>query len=410
MLLLDIIAHSDQHMDILLEQSARLVAHTAIDFRRYLHGQVNWNGRLVGIKGGRGVGKTTLLLQQLKSLGLPPHQAAYFSLDDLYFAGRTLRETGDLFYKEGGRVLALDEVHKYPNWALEIKNLHDFFPDLRIFFTGSSVIDIAREEGDLSRRALLYDLAGLSYREYLEMKKIISLPVISFNQMMQGAGSLTHDISTGFRPLEYFKDYLRHGYYPFGVDEPAMLYQRISQVIRTIVEIDMAELPGFDIRNARKMLQLIEVVAGQVPFKPNIRELAEKTQIHRNSVNAYLHYLEQANIIALLRPAGKSTAVLQKPEKILLQNATLQYALARGQDPLGSIRETFLHSMLRVSHQVTAPVKGDFLVDNIYTLEVGGAAKKRSQIQDLPNAWIVKDGIDAGTKGTLPLWAMGMIY
>jgi predicted AAA+ superfamily ATPase len=397
-------------MEILLEQSARLLHHTPTDFHRYLNEKVNWKGRLVGIKGARGVGKTTLLLQHLKGLALPPNQAAYFSLDDLYFAGKTLRETGDQFYKQGGRVLALDEVHKYPNWAAEVKNLHDFFPDLQIFFTGSSIIDIAKEEGDLSRRALLYELAGLSYREYLAMKKIRQLPVLSLEQQMEEPSAVANYFTPEFRPLEYFNDYLRHGYYPFGVEDPSSLYQRLNQVIRTIVEIDMAELPSFDIRNARKMLQLIEVIASAVPFKPNIKELAVKTQIHRNSINAYLHYLEQGKIISLLHPAGSSTATLQKPEKIFLQNTTLLYALAKERFEIGSVRETFVHSMLSVNHTLTAPKKGDFLVDNKFTLEVGGTTKKKGQINSISNAWVVKDGIEIGTKGVLPIWGLGLIY
>ncbi len=360
------------------EQSARLLKYTPVDFRRYLSDEINWNGRLVGIKGARGVGKTTLLLQHLKGLGLQPHQAAYFSLDDLYFAGKTLRETGDQFYNQGGRVLALDEVHKYPNWAAEVKNLHDFYPDLQILFTGSSIIDIAKEEGDLSRRALLYELAGLSFREYLAMKKIASLPVLPLEQLLEDPESVRIFLTQGLKPLEHFNDYLRYGYYPFGVEDPTSLYQRINQVVRTIVEIDMAELPSFDIRNGRKMLQLIEVIAGQVPFKPNVKQPAEKTKIHRNSINSYLYYLEQAKIISLLYPAGSSTATLQKPEKIFLQNTTLLYALAKERFELGSVRETFVQSMLSVNHTLTAPKKGDFLVDNKFTLEVGGSTKKRS--------------------------------
>jgi uncharacterized protein len=397
-------------LEVLLEQSARLLAHTPMGFQRYMDEKINWKARLVGIKGARGIGKTTLLLQHIRRLGLPPHQAAYFSLDDLYFTVNDLRETGETFYKQGGRVLALDEVHKYPNWAMEVKNLHDFYPELQIFFTGSSIIDISKEAGDLSRRALMYDLAGLSYREYLAMKKIISLPVLSLEAQINDPGSIRSIMPNGFRPYEHFNDYLRYGYYPFGVDEPESLYQRMNQVIRTIVEMDMAALPTFDIRNARKMLQLVEVIAHSVPFKPNITELAAKTGIHRNSMNAYLHYLEQGKIIALLHPAGNSTAILQKPEKIFLQNTSLMHALAGGASMTGSVRETFVHAMLGSSHKLTAPPKGDFLVDETYTLEVGGSSKTNRQIRQEENAWLVKDGTEYGGMGVLPLWTMGIVY
>ena len=397
-------------MEILLEQSARLLNYTSLDFKRFLHKDINWKERLIGIKGARGVGKTTLLLQHLKELGLPASKAAYFAMDDLYFSGHSLKETADTFYKQGGRILALDEVHKYPGWSAEIKNLYDFYPDLQIFFTGSSIIDIAKEEGDLSRRALLYDLPGLSFREYLIMKGIENFPPLSLKDILLQPESYGQLLVEKFHPLEYFADYLKQGYYPFGVQHPESLYQRINQVVRTIVEIDMAELPTFDIRNAKKMLQLVEVIAGQVPFKPIIKELGEKTQIHRNSINAYLHYLEQAKIISLLYPAGKSTANLQKPEKILLQNTTLLFALAKENANSGSVRETFFHSMVSPMHQLEAPKKGDFFVASEYTFEIGGSAKKKQQIKSTPNSWIVKDGIETGTKEILPLWVFGFLY
>jgi predicted AAA+ superfamily ATPase len=397
-------------MEILLEQSARLLNYTSLDFKRYLHTDINWKERLIGIKGARGVGKTTLLLQHLKELALPASKAAYFAMDDLYFSGHSLKETSDIFYKKGGRVLALDEVHKYPGWSGEIKNLYDFYPDLQIFFTGSSIIDITKESGDLSRRALLYDLPGLSFREYLIMKGIANFKPLPLKEVLFHPASYSELPGDEFSPLEHFTDYLKQGYYPFGVQHPETLYQRINQVVRTSVEIDMAELPTFDIRNAKKMLQLVEVIAGQVPFKPNIKELGEKTQIHRNSINAYLHYLEQAKIIALLYPAGRSTATLQKPEKIFLQNTTLLYALAKESSDPGSVRETFFHSMVSPRHKLEAPKKGDFFVDNEYTMEIGGRTKKKQQIISTPDAWVVKDGIETGSHETIPLWAFGFLY
>lgn len=397
-------------MDILLEQSARLLHHTNLDFKRFLHAEIRWNERLIGIKGARGVGKTTLMLQHLKAMALPSFKAAYFALDDIYFSGHSLKETADAFYKHGGRVLALDEVHKYPGWSAEIKNLYDFYPDLNIIFTGSSIIDIMKKEGDLSRRALLYDLPGLSYREYLIMKGIVHFQSVSLDDMLNHPDSYAHIADRDFRPLEFFADYLKQGYYPFGAINPESVYQRINQVVRTVVEVDMAELPTFDIRNARKMLQLVEVIAGQVPFKPNIKELGEKTQIHRNSINAYLHYLEQAKILAMLYPAGKRMATLQKPEKIFLQNTTLLYALARERANPGSVRETFFHTMVSHSHRLEAPKTGDFLIDDLYTIEIGGSSKKKQQVQSTPQSRVLRDGIEFGTTEYLPLWVSGFLY
>lgn len=397
-------------MITLLEQSERLIANINLDFKRYLFDVVKWDNRLIGIKGARGTGKTTLLLQWVKAQHLPSEKAAYFSLDDLYFTSHTLKDTVAQFHKNGGAILALDEVHKYKNWSIEIKNVYDFFPDLKIIFTGSSIIDISKQEGDLSRRALMYELPGLSYREYLSLQGIIDLPVISLDDLLFNTVKVKKIIPKDFRPLAHFGNYLNYGYYPFGLADVPSVHQRINQLIRTIVEVDMAELKDFDIRNAKKLLQLVYVIAQQVPFKPNITSLAAKTGIHRNSLNNYLYYLEQAKIISLLYPAGISTAVLQKPEKIFLNNTTLLAALAEEQSNIGTVRETFFLSQLRSLHKVQLPKQGDFLVNGKYTFEVGGKGKSQKQISGLENAWIVKDDLELPMLNTLPLWVFGLLY
>lgn len=397
-------------MIALLEQSERLIANVTLDFKRYLFDIVKWDNRLIGIKGARGTGKTTLLLQWVKAQNLPAEKAAYFSLDDLYFTLHTLKDTVAQFYKNGGTILALDEVHKYKNWSLEIKNVYDFFPDLKIIFTGSSIIDISRQEGDLSRRALMYELPGLSYREYLSMKGIIDLPIISLDDLLFNTVKVKKMIPKDFRPLAHFGNYLNYGYYPFGLTDVPSVHQRIKQLVRTIVEVDMAELKDFDIRNAKKLLQLVYVIAQQVPFKPNITSLATKTNIHRNSLNNYLYYLEQAKIISLLFPAGISTAVLQKPEKIFLNNTTLLAALAEEQSNIGTVRETFFLSQLTPFYKVQIPKQGDFLVKGKYTFEVGGKGKSQKQLSGLENAWIVKDDMELPMLNTLPLWVFGLLY
>ena len=397
-------------MDILLEQSERLISNINLNFKRYLFGTIQWDSRLIGIKGARGTGKTTLLLQWIKEQNLPTEKAAYFSLDDLYFLEHSLKETVTQFYKNGGLVLVLDEVHKYKNWSIEIKNIYDFFPELKIIFTGSSIIDISRQEGDLSRRALMYELPGLSYREYLSMLGIINLPVIGLEELLFNSAEIKKKIPHTFRPLEHFNNYLNYGYYPFGIVDSSSIHQRINQLIRTIVEVDMAELKDFDIRNAKKLLQLVYVIAQQVPFKPNISSLAIKTNIHRNSLNNYLYYLEQAKILSLLFPAGNSTAVLQKPEKIFLNNTTLLAALAEQKPNIGTVRETFFLSQLQTLHKVQLPKQGDFYVNNTYTFEVGGKGKGQKQLESLENAWVVKDDIEFPMLKTIPLWMFGLLY
>ena len=397
-------------MDILLEQSERLISSINLNFKRYLFDTIQWDSRLIGVKGARGTGKTTLLLQWIKEQNLPTEKAAYFSLDDLYFLEHSLKDTVTQFYKNGGLVLVLDEVHKYKNWSIEIKNIYDFFPELKIIFTGSSIIDISKQEGDLSRRALMYELPGLSYREYLSMLGIINLPVIGLEELLFNSAEIKKKIPHTFRPLEHFNKYLNYGYYPFGIVDSSSIHQRINQLIRTIVEVDMAELKDFDIRNAKKLLQLVYVIAQQVPFKPNVSSLAIKTSIHRNSLNNYLYYLEQAKILSLLFPAGNSTAVLQKPEKIFLNNTTLLAVLAEQKPNIGTVRETFFLSQLQPLHKVQLPKQGDFYVNDSYTFEVGGKGKGQKQLEAIENAWVVKDDIEYPMLKTIPLWMFGLLY
>lgn len=397
-------------MKTLLEQSDYLLNNTSLGFKRFLYDKIKWNNRLIGIKGARGTGKTTLGLQWLKEQGLPPTKAAYFSLDDLYFSNNSLKETIRLFHQQGGKILVLDEVHKYNNWSTEIKNIYDIYSDIKIIFTGSSIIDISRQEGDLSRRAVVYELPGLSYREFLLLKYDIQLPILSLEKILDATTIWRNQFPNSFRPLEHFNDYLQSGYYPFMMEDTETVHQKINQLIRTIVEYDMAELKDFDIRNAKKVLQLMYVIAQQVPFKPNLVSLSEKTDIHRNSLNNYLYYLEQAKLISTLQPAGKSTAVLQKPEKIYLNNTNFLFALAEQQVDTGNLRETFFLSQLHVMSKIAMPKQGDFLVDNKYTFEVGGKDKSRKQIAGIKNAWVVKGDLEYAVGNELPLWMFGLLY
>lgn len=405
-----IFAQTIVQMMHLLGQSESLLTNTSLSYTRFLYKHIRWNNRLIGIKGARGTGKTTLLLQWLKQQNLPTEKAAYFSLDDLYFSNHSLKETAKNFYRQGGKILILDEVHKYKSWSTEIKNIYDFHPDIKIVFTGSSIIDISKQQGDLSRRALIYELPGMSYREYLAIKNIITLPSVKLEELLENPNQFKQYIPKDFRPLEHFRDYLNLGYYPFALEDTESIHQKINQLIRTIVEYDMAELRDFDIRNAKKMLQLIQVIAQQVPFKPNLSKLAEKSNIHRNSLNNYLHYLEQARIISLLYPQGRSIAVLQKPEKIFLNNTNLQFALAEESVETGSVRETFFLSQLYPFYKVNMPKQGDFIVNNKYTFEIGGKEKDKKQLKGIMNSWLVKDDIETPVVGVIPLWMFGLLY
>ncbi|MGK7389128.1 MAG: ATP-binding protein [Candidatus Cyclobacteriaceae bacterium M2_1C_046] len=394
----------------LLEVSQKLIRKVPLDFRRYLYDQVSWGSRLIGIKGARGTGKTTMLLQYLKNQNLSTHEAAYFTLDDLYFTRNTLLDVAKSFYQEGGKILVLDEVHKYPEWAREIKNLYDRYDDLQIIFTGSSIIDITKKEVDLSRRAVIYELQGLSYREYLNFKYRMDLPAFLLNEILDPTFKADGVFPPDFKPLVWFKEYLRYGYYPFYHKEKETYHLKLRQLARQIVEYDMAELRGFDIRNAKKMLQLVYLIAQLVPFKPNISSLAEKTGIHRNSMLNYLHFLNEARLIDLLFSKTSGVALLQKPEKVYMENPNMMYAMAEDEPSTGTVREVFFNNQLKIRHLIQYSDKVDFLIDGKHHFEIGGKSKGKSQIKNLADAWVVKDDLEFPVGDRLPLWIFGFLY
>ena len=397
-------------MEELLEISESLILQVELRFKRSLFEKIQWSDRLIGIKGARGVGKTTMLLQWLKAQDLAPRQRAYLSMDELYFTNNSLIDLAKAFYQQGGKVLVLDEVHKYPTWSIEIKNLYDRYKDLKIIFTGSSIIDISNQEADLSRRALIYELPGLSYREYLEFTYNQKLPILELDQITSPEANIRDFFENDFKPLLHFKQYLHHGYYPFYQENKETYHQRIQQLVRTIVEFDMAELKGFDIRHAKKMLQLLYLVSQEVPFKPNINSLSDKTKIHRNTINNYLYFLHDARLVNLLYASSLGIVGLQKPEKVYLQNTNLLYALSENPPSIGTVREVFFCNQLHVKHRVSHSSTTDFVVDGNLHFEIGGNNKGNKQINNLEKAWVVKDDLEYPASQTLPLWLFGFLY
>lgn len=396
-------------MEYLLGKSEALLQQVSSEKTRFLMNEINWENRLIGIKGARGTGKTTLILQYLKELDLPPTKAAYFSLDDLYFTTHELADTIEKYYKQGGSYVFLDEVHKYTDWARHLKNIYDFYPQIKIVFTGSSIIDIARQEVDLTRRVRLYDLPGLSFREFLNFQNVMEAGAISLDEIVSPGRLWKDHFPVDFRPLEFFNKYLQYGYYPFYLEDEEGYHDRIQQLIRIIVEYDLAELHDFDVRNAKKLLQLLYILAANVPFKPNLSQLARKTNIHRNTISSYLYFLEQSKLIHRLYRKGISTSILQKPEKIYLDNTNLAYALSTTSPNKGNLRETFFVSQAKVKHHVNCPFKGDFILDDQWTFEIGRRGKTGRQIQSITDSFIVSD--DAEFPVTkLPLWIFGFLY
>ncbi|MHC1704901.1 MAG: ATP-binding protein [Tenuifilaceae bacterium] len=397
-------------MESLKSKSNQLVSSTSTDFSRYLMNSIDWKWRLTGILGARGTGKTTLLLQHLKTNYGLSDVAMYISLDDLYFAENKLTDTAQEFMSKGGQYLYIDEVHKYKNWAIELKNLYDYYPALTIYFTGSSVIEILKQDVDLSRRAITYHINGLSFREFLILNDTIKIPPLTIDEILINHSQISSDLVQKFKPLAHFYNYLKFGYYPFYFENKEMYYRRLEQIIKLIIENDINFIEGYDPRNAFKMKQLLYVLAENVPFKPNIIKLSEKIGIHRNTLVNYLYYLEKAQVIQLLHQSGVSIGILQKPEKIYLNNTNLSYLISQSIPDKGTIRETFFMNQIGSLLPIKAAKTGDFEVDNKWIFEIGGKNKTRKQLIDSPNSFTVVDDIETGAYQKIPLWLFGLLY
>ena len=372
--------------------------------------QFDWNLRLMGIKGARGVGKTTLLLQHIKQTHQLDERAIYLSLDDISFTDNTLVDFVEDFYRNGGLFLYLDEVHKYPNWAIEIKNIYDTYTDLRIVFTGSAMLELQKGNVDLSRRAIMYRMQGLSFRQFLALKHDVSISVVSLEDVLLQPNDIITGLPNTFKPYPFFRTYLQMGYYPFFTEGNKWFYDRLNATVRVVLESDFLQVQNIDIQNIRRIYKLLLAIATSPPFKPNIQRLSERTGISRNTLVKYLYYLEEADILALLQVAGKGLRRLQKPDKIYLEIPNLLYAFAPTQLHIGMVRETFVLNQLRMKHKINYPLAGDFLVDEKYLLEVGGQSKTAKQIAQAENAFVVADDFDFAIGQKIPIWLFGLLY
>ena len=393
-------------METLVRKSNDFLAATPAEFTRPFMRSINWAARLVGIRGARGVGKSTLIRQHLRQLP-EPGRAIYLSLDDPFFTDNSFEETVDQLRVRGFDRFYVDEVHRLQGWAPVVKSYYDRFPDIHFVFSGSSILDMQRVGADLSRRAVLYDMPGLSFREYLILEGISDPPIVGFEQLLAEHATLSREIASEFIPLAHFHAYLRNGYYPFFKEGLESYHIRLNQSIRTVLESDMASIDGYDVSKAQVLLKLLFILAGHVPYKPNISLLARRTGLHANTVVKYLHYLEKARVLSFLWAPNKGMSLLQKPDKVYLENSNLAYALRGDEVQIGSVRETFLYNQLQQVARLQYSNQADFLVNDSVLLEVGGPGKKTASRDNL---FIVKDGIDHGAGRTIPLWLFGMLY
>lgn len=396
-------------MDGLFEFQENIIRPVKNDFRRYLHDQINWDQRMIGIKGPRGAGKTTLMLQRLKfDLGTPT-EALYVTADHNWFYTHTLFDVANDWYKQGGKILFIDEVHKYPGWSVELKNIYDGLPEMRIVFSASSALDIYRGEADLSRRVMTYLLAGLSFREFLSLTEGIRFDAVNIDDIRTNHFIISRVITEGFRPLPAFRKYLTLGYLPIIGEGEDNYLVKLKQIINTIVDVDLAYISSYNSGTAVKVKKLLGVIAESVPFKPNIAALARKLDLSRDSVYQYIYQLKDARLLNTLNSEGKGVSTLQKPDKIFLENSNLAFALKEKPD-IGNVRETFvLNQLLNTGVSVSSPSEGDFLADGI-TIEVGGKSKSENQVKHLDNYLIAADNIEVSGGNKIPLWLLGFLY
>lgn len=399
-------------MDALLNRYKRLLSVTSTAHIRSLMNTIHWNHRLIAIRGARGVGKTTLMLQYLKLHYADNTRAAlYASLDGVYFTQHTLTELVEQFYLRGGKHLFLDEVHKYPGWSREIKNVYDEYPDLKIVFTGSSLLRILNAEADLSRRCISYDMQGLSYREYLQFYHQIEVRPYSLDEILSDPDKICMDVNAKCRPLAYFDEYLQYGYYPFYMEGGKDYYTRLENVVNMILEIELPQQCGVDISNIRKLKSLLTILSSEVPLMVDITKLSSMAEMSRTTLLTYLQYLNRAKLISLLYSDLNSLKKLQKPDKIYMENTNLLYALSLKEVNKGTLREVFMVNQLSNEHRIEYCTRSaDYTIDGKYTIEVGGKSKDGKQIAQVENAFIAADNIEYAAGNKIPLWTFGFLY
>lgn len=391
-------------MEKLYELYAKKLKTVSTDFVRYLYNQINWDSQLIVIMGARGVGKTTMVLQRIL-LTDAKKESLYVSADNTFFAGNTLYDIATKFAQEGGKVLYIDEVHKYQDWSKEVKMMYDFLPDLKVVITGSSILELIRgTDADLSRRAIRYKLEGLSFREYLNFSLGLNIPTYTLEEILDGKVELPAEVKY---PLAHFKEYLTKGYFPFFKQDD--YYQRLENVINQTMEVDIPAYAKMNVSTARKLKQLLYVISRSVPFKPNFTEIGRAISSDRGTVADHMVYMEKSTLIRQLNFAPDGMDLVQKVDKIYLGNTCFIYALADENPEIGNIRETFFYCAMCVNHKVTSSPAADFIVKG-HTFEVGGKSKKQKQIKNVNDAFVVKDDIENAYMNIIPLWTFGFNY
>ena len=391
-------------MKVLQEEMKRQLSYLNPNMiRRYLHDIIDWDARLISILGARGVGKTTLLLQHIAETADVEHSLFAFA-DNIYFTSHTLLDLAGEFYRNGGKYLYIDEIHKYPNWSTEIKNIYDSYPSLKVVYTGSSILELEKGGADLSRRKLQYYMYGLSLREYVELKHGIKIRVHSLQDLIAGNIDWPYQ---GLQPLPVFAEYLKSGYYPYFSD--GHLENHLYGSVLQTLEVDIPTFAQMNVGTTRKLKTLLGIISESVPFKPNMQGIARNLNMSRNDISDLFFYLEKAGMISQLRQSTTGIALLGKVEKVYLNNTNLMYLFAADKIDIGNVRETFFLSATQITEKVLASTVSDFQIGN-YTFEVGGKKKSKKQLAEAENGIVVRDDIEYFSPGFVPLFAFGLLY
>lgn len=391
-------------METLYDSFRIMLDLTPMKYIRSFHDKINWNNRLIGLMGQKGVGKSTLLLQHIKKFN-NINETLYVQADEIYFAGHSLYELALDFFKRGGKHLYIDEIHKYDRWSTEIKMIYDKLPLLNVVYSGSSLLALKKgNSADLSRRTIEYTMPGLSFREYLNIAHDWNLQPSNLEEILKG----NVDFPYGeHRPLKYYDEYCRKGYYPFFKEEDFNL--RLKQAINETVEHDIPNYAGMAVTSAIKLKKLMYVIANSVPFKPNYSKLSRELEISRNQLPDYISYIESSGIFNSLKEKGSSDAILHKIEKLYLNNSNIAYAISGSNPDKGNIRETMFLAWMRENHNVTSSKISDFEIDGV-TFEVGGKNKTGKQVKEADVAFLVKDDIEYAFGNSIPIWMFGFVY
>lgn len=395
-------------LEKLYEKSNQILKLQNYKYKRYFYNTISFDDKMVGILGSRGVGKTTVIIQYLNSLDLPKNKKLYFSADSIISSSFSLYDIADEFSKNGGKVLAIDEIHKYNEFEKELKEIYDFL-DIKVIFSGSSALQLEHKKADLSRRAVLYRVSGLSFREFLELKLDMKFNSYLLDTILKNHIDIADEITSKIKPLEYFKEYLEYGYFPYYFENTKTYSIKLEETVNTVIESDLPIIFNIEAQNIQKLKQLVNLICSSKPYELNITSLSKKIGINRNTLYQYIHYLTMGNIFIALKGKSKGDSIFSKPQKLYLNNPNLSFSYCQSNE-IGTLREQFFLNMLSQKHDASYPNIGDFLVDDKYTFEIGGKNKSFEQIKNIDNSFVVADNIESGFKNKIPLWLFGFLY